>query len=208
MARNNLPLCIFGFAFVLLVAWLHVNNTQPSRTLISPCRTNKILVPVTSRTYMQEIADEAFIFNSIIPGNKINGTVIVANSNYAFRTLTLNWIASLRRNNYDKFVVFSFDSQLAEFLAERGFQDNVAVVPAHWLDQPVPFVSAAADWHKHTDQFFSLVKACALCVRERNRRDSLRARSTPQTARVQHRVLPRHGNGLYAHTLARVGLEM
>jgi hypothetical protein len=69
----------------------------------------------------------------VLKRNEINGAVIVALSNSAYKNITLNWIGSLVRQNYTRFVVFSFDEQLATFLAERGFGSSVAIVPPGWL---------------------------------------------------------------------------
>jgi hypothetical protein len=98
----------------------------------------------------------------LIKRNEINGSVIVALSNFAYTNITLNWMASLIRNNYTRFVVFSFDEQLAIFLAERGFENHVAIVPAGWLGAySVEFLGEIADWKRNAAHLLNMVKARA-----------------------------------------------
>jgi hypothetical protein len=66
--------------------------------------------------------------------NKLDSVNMVTVSNYGFRNFTLNWIISLKRHGYSKFVVFSFDHQLIEFLAKKGYRKQVVLVPPEWLD--------------------------------------------------------------------------
>ncbi len=58
---------------------------------------------------------------------------ILAISSYGNRNITLNWIISLKRNNYIKFIVFCFDNQLKEFLSARGYANNTLMVPSEWV---------------------------------------------------------------------------
>lgn len=66
--------------------------------------------------------------------NKINNCTIITISNYGFKELTLNWIKSLEKNNYHKFVVFSFDEELYDYLKQKGYSDRTTIVPSDWLE--------------------------------------------------------------------------
>ena len=59
---------------------------------------------------------------------------IVTISNFGFREFVLNWIASLKRNNFHKFVVFCYDESLLVFLARLGYREHAVLVPRAWLD--------------------------------------------------------------------------
>jgi hypothetical protein len=72
--------------------------------------------------------------SQIMSENSINNATIVTISNYGFRNFTLNWIESLKRNEYQKFVVFSFDLLLVDFLGSKGYGKQVMLVPREWLD--------------------------------------------------------------------------
>jgi hypothetical protein len=103
----------------------------------------------------------------VINRNKINGVVIVATSNYAFKDITLNWILSLKRNNYTGFVVLSFDERLAVFLAERGLENHVAIVPSGWSGiYSVNFLGEIADWRRNANFLMNMVKARATIWRK------------------------------------------
>jgi hypothetical protein len=66
--------------------------------------------------------------------NTVNDLLIVSISNYGFKNLTLNWITNLYKLGFNKFVVFCFDQELYEFLSEKGYKNNLAIVPSNWLD--------------------------------------------------------------------------
>jgi len=46
--------------------------------------------------------------------------------------MTLNWILSLKRCKYDKFVVLSFDEELVDFISSKGFRNNTVLIPQSW----------------------------------------------------------------------------
>ncbi|KAH9256077.1 hypothetical protein BASA81_005853 [Batrachochytrium salamandrivorans] len=48
------------------------------------------------------------------------------------RPLVLNWIASLKRNDYIQFVIFCLDLELVEVLVKLGLSRHVVLVPEHW----------------------------------------------------------------------------
>jgi hypothetical protein len=70
----------------------------------------------------------------VIKQNTVNDLLIVSISNYGFKNLTLNWITNLHKLGFNKFVVFCFDLELYEFLSEKGYKNNLAIVPSEWLD--------------------------------------------------------------------------
>ena len=74
----------------------------------------------------------------LVEKNKIDDKyIIIAVANNGHREFTLNWIASLKRNNYHKFIVFCLDSMLYEAIAERSLSANAVVVPRKWLHGPI-----------------------------------------------------------------------
>ena len=58
-------------------------------------------------------------------------------SNWGYSELTENWIISLQKLNFKKFVVFCFDYELFDFLVKKGYQNNAVMVPSGWLDYDV-----------------------------------------------------------------------
>jgi hypothetical protein len=66
--------------------------------------------------------------------NQIDDFTIITIANYGFREFLLNWIINLSKHGFHKFVVFSFDQGLVDYLAEKGYQNNVVIVPRAWLD--------------------------------------------------------------------------
>jgi hypothetical protein len=53
------------------------------------------------------------------------------------KEMTMNWIASLLRNKYTKFVVICFDFEMYMFLCEYGFERNAALVPRGWIHKEI-----------------------------------------------------------------------
>jgi hypothetical protein len=72
--------------------------------------------------------------DKFMKANQINNTTIITIGNYGFKEFIHNWILNLKKFNYDKFVVFSYDQALVDYLSEKGFPDNVILVPSKWLD--------------------------------------------------------------------------
>ena len=69
--------------------------------------------------------------------NDMQGYTIIALANSGMKEMTMNWIASLLRNGFTKFVIICFDFELYMFLAEYGFERNIAVVPQGWLHKSI-----------------------------------------------------------------------
>jgi hypothetical protein len=46
--------------------------------------------------------------------------------------MTLNWILSLKKVNIDKFLILCLDQDLFNFLAHKGYMDNLFMVPSDW----------------------------------------------------------------------------
>lgn len=78
--------------------------------------------------------DKALDLIKLIKKNSIGKCTIISISNYGFRNFTLNWIRSLERNNYTKFVVISLDNELVDFLTINGYKNRTAIVPPKWLE--------------------------------------------------------------------------
>jgi hypothetical protein len=87
-------------------------------------------------------SDEVLDLLSVIRRNKLGKCTIICISNYGFKEFTLNWILSLERNNYTKFVVISFDIELVNYLSELGYSDRTAVVPSKWLGSNITKTTA------------------------------------------------------------------
>jgi hypothetical protein len=64
---------------------------------------------------------------------KFYGITIITIANFGYREFLLNWLMHMRKQKYSKFVVFSFDQALVEFLAREGYVENVILVPSKWL---------------------------------------------------------------------------
>jgi hypothetical protein len=82
---------------------------------------------------VRQASNETHIFEVIFRANRVSGTHFVATSNYAYRHVTVNWIASLARHNLTKFVVLCLDEETLLFLASGGYLDHVALVPRDWF---------------------------------------------------------------------------
>ncbi len=105
--------------------------TISSQTIyIKAKRETKKLVPSRNSTRSNVV----FNMNNVWKANQMpDGSCIIAISNYGNRNLTLNWIASLRRNNYTRFVIFCLDRALFEFLTTRGLDKHAVIVPSEWI---------------------------------------------------------------------------
>lgn len=65
--------------------------------------------------------------------NEENGFTIVATANSGHVDFTLNWAASLKRNQFHKFLVFCFDIDLFKVLLEHGLATNAVLAPTAWM---------------------------------------------------------------------------
>lgn len=75
---------------------------------------------------------------NVINRNKLeNNTIILTVANYGYRHFTYNWALSLQNNKYSRFVIFSYDSKLIDYLSGKGFAKHLALVPREWLDHNV-----------------------------------------------------------------------
>ncbi len=141
------PICLL----IGYIVMFHRPSLDLAETYLKPlkCFTDGQPLLNVSSEFIDKLDDERFIFRVITKRNRINGAVIVALSNYAFRETTMNWIASLVIQGYSKFVVFCYDRDLAVYLSQRGFANNVAIVPKKWLGEyTVDFTEVADWWHK------------------------------------------------------------
>ena len=81
--------------------------------------------------------DWADLLLDLSEDNDIQGYTIIALSNSGMKEMTMNWIASLLRNGFTKFVVICFDFPMYMFLAEYGFERNAVMAPSNWLPKPI-----------------------------------------------------------------------
>ena len=58
--------------------------------------------------------------NEILDGNKDGGVSIVALANFGIREFSLNWIKSLEKNQFTKFVIICTDRRVYAYLAEKA----------------------------------------------------------------------------------------
>ena len=70
--------------------------------------------------------------------NQIGRYTIIATANLGHLNFTLNWIASLKLNQYDKFLIFSFDFQLYSILVGYGYGENTVMAPLTWTKFDIP----------------------------------------------------------------------
>lgn len=117
---------LIGFCVVLtfLIAYLNILS-QRSTTEFIPKRTN-----LTCKCEKDVI--------EALKINRIGDCTIITLSNFGFRNFTLNWIRSLERNNYTKFVVLSFDLALVNYLSSIGYKDRAKIIPFEWLEYQIP----------------------------------------------------------------------
>ena len=86
----------------------------------------------------------------VLRDNVEHGVVIVALSNYGMREMTMNWLASLRRNKYEKFVILCFDFIMYRFLCEYGFERNAALIPKGW-----PKADVGSNFHQWEERAYN-----------------------------------------------------
>ncbi|KAH9256072.1 hypothetical protein BASA81_005848 [Batrachochytrium salamandrivorans] len=65
--------------------------------------------------------------------NLENGFTIVATANFGHKEFTLNWITSLKRNGFHKFLVICFDLNLYTLLVEYGLHEQAVLAPSGWF---------------------------------------------------------------------------
>ena len=97
--------------------------------------------------------DEKQILN-LLNKNTVSDFCIITVSNYGFRDLTLNWIISLKKQNFVKFVIFSFDQELLYFLSQKDYGDQSVLVPRSWLNLPIKQDPAAFE----TENYHAIVQ--------------------------------------------------
>ncbi len=125
--RQIFYIALIGLATLLLVvyrpnSYLETNNAREAASINGLAKGGDASKPILD-------------FEKIWQRNQMaDGGCILAISSYGNRNMTLNWIASLRKNKYTKFVILSFDEKLVEFLSSLGFSSNVILVPFKWVD--------------------------------------------------------------------------
>jgi hypothetical protein len=134
----------------------HLSNFNKTKCVRIQSR--KKLPEFELSNFLANADQEGHIFGELMKQNEVKGCTIVALSTYSYRVTTLNWIASLLRHNYTRFVIFSYDTQLAAYLAERGFAANVAIVPKHWMREYETSIQSIVDWAHDTDKLIRMVK--------------------------------------------------
>jgi hypothetical protein len=138
--HKNLYKLIIALSIILFLSQIYLLNSvirdsNPPREAYSrPNRQASKMLGIERDAFIQQAQSEDYIFDTVLPNNAISGAVIITISNYGYKNMTLNWIASLLRTGHTKFVVFCYDTDLLISLAEIGFRANVALVPTSWLE--------------------------------------------------------------------------
>jgi hypothetical protein len=91
----------------------------------------------------------------IMNQNKHGHMTVVTIANFGYRELVQNWILSLKRNGFNKFVVFCFDQELLDYLKDLGHEKNAVLVPQEWLDYNL----ISTNTHFQEPDYINLVKS-------------------------------------------------
>jgi len=137
MNLKNISLIFIFLIFFLVITLSYYSkfliNYGPILALIT-VQATKTISNTTRTASIATTKIEVNDYIEIIKQNTVNDLLIVSISNYGFKNLTLNWITNLYKLGFNKFVVFCFDLELYEFLSEKGYKNNLAIVPSEWLD--------------------------------------------------------------------------
>jgi hypothetical protein len=71
--------------------------------------------------------------DKLMRDNQIGNVTVITIANFGFKEFLLNWILHMEKHKYTKFVVFSFDQALVDYLVEKGYRNSVILVPNKWL---------------------------------------------------------------------------
>jgi hypothetical protein len=119
-----------------------INDTTSvaaSSTMTSSSTTVSTKTPVITSTKLSSLiqlsTNKSAELDQLWKMNQMDdGGCIMTIASYGNRNMTLNWIASLKRINFRKFIVFCFDQKLADFLSARGYGNNSILVPYEWVE--------------------------------------------------------------------------
>ena len=103
----------------------------------------------------EEFLDYDKKVQEIMNANKVGSCTIISAANYGHRFFTLNWITSLEMNQFNKFVVFSYDDELIQFLSEKGYANRTIKIPNFLLEKNV--TTDSSDFM--TPNFLALVQS-------------------------------------------------
>jgi hypothetical protein len=117
----TIPVCISTLAYFY---WIYVEKWDSKVFKLNP-------FSIVNHSELNP-SDEAYIFNVVLKQNRISGTNIVALSSFMTKFMTLNWITSLIRNNYTRFVIFCHDTPTWKFLSDHGYRDKSVILPSNW----------------------------------------------------------------------------
>jgi hypothetical protein len=82
----------------------------------------------------QDLSEWMHSIGSITARNKYGHVTIVTVAHFGLKAFVHNWIMSLERNSFSKFVVLCCDQQLLDHLNNCGYEKNAALVPNEWID--------------------------------------------------------------------------
>ena len=126
---------LFLLFFILAVAYNIKKNYQIQFEFYQNYSTQ-----VSNKTVTKELLksvknlNSSVNINDLVIKNKIKDVTIITISNYGFINMTLNWILHLEELNFNKFIVFCFDTVLFDALKRNGYETRIAMVPRQWLD--------------------------------------------------------------------------
>lgn len=132
-----------SIAFIVIILLIYEKSRSTLQTNIQEAKVSK------NNQLKRKPADNKTVIE-LLNRNKINDICIVSISNWGYHELTENWIISLERLNFNKFVIFCFDYELFDYLVNKGYQNNVVMVPPTWLDYNV-----SAGYHSYGSKDYS-----------------------------------------------------
>ena len=92
---------------------------------------------------------------NLLAKNKVKSFSIITIANYGFRKFALNWILNLKRLDFNKFIVFCFDTKVFDYLKAKGYANQLLMVPDEWLDAKL----AANYTNFNTNDYNNIVRA-------------------------------------------------
>jgi len=121
--------CLILLYFIFVVVLFILSTTKINKIINKPI----ILVNSTKNQKNLTKKDLSDIIE-VIKKNKIDDCTIISISNYGYLNLTLNWIESLQKINFTRYVLFCLDLKLFDYLTEKGYGNHLVKVPSAWID--------------------------------------------------------------------------
>ena len=121
----------------------------------------KKLIEIRSKWKTEQWAEESI---RLLALNKMkNDWVIIAIANNGMLELSMNFIASMKRNGFEKFLVFCLDYAMYTALVINGLRDNAVMVPTNWVGD-MQVTNTSVNWGE--GQYHKLLHARWLLLLE------------------------------------------